>query len=139
MSTKDHPNNAPGVPMKFPVWSRTSRSKYINPMIRPIARHMPGVAVIGIAAVNLGPSTRRWCQHRQDKVLAILLAARQNRQERAGRGEADIHVARQDLHLVNPESSTRRDRRPIASAYRSRGRTPRRRSFRRRHLLIPGP
>ena len=35
MSAKDHPNNAPGVPMVFPVWVENFQVKYVNPVIKP--------------------------------------------------------------------------------------------------------
>ncbi|MCA2330051.1 nitroreductase family deazaflavin-dependent oxidoreductase, partial [Mycobacterium avium] len=33
MSAKDHPNNAPGVPMVFPVWFENLQVKYLNSAI----------------------------------------------------------------------------------------------------------
>ena len=38
MSRKDHHNNAPGVPMLFPVWFEKWQTKYFNPAVKPIAR-----------------------------------------------------------------------------------------------------
>lgn len=105
MSTKDHPNNAPGVPMKFPVWFENFQIKYINPMVRPIARYMPGVAVIKHRGRKSGTVYETVVSaYRQDKVLAILLAHGKTNWVKnvLAAGEADIHVARQDLHLVNP-------------------------------------
>lgn len=105
MSTKDHPNNAPGVPMKFPVWFENFQIKYINPMIRPIARYMPGVAVIQHRGRKSGTAYETVVSaYRQDKVLAILLAHGKTNWVKnvLAAGETDIHVARQDLHLVNP-------------------------------------
>ncbi|MGD1284003.1 nitroreductase family deazaflavin-dependent oxidoreductase [Mycobacterium seoulense] len=46
MSRKEHPNNAPGVPMLFPVWFENLQVKYLNKAIKPIARFMPGTATI---------------------------------------------------------------------------------------------
>ena len=37
MSAKDHPNNAPGVPMLFPVWFERFQLKYLNRAVKPIA------------------------------------------------------------------------------------------------------
>lgn len=37
MSAKDHPNNAPGVPMVFPLWLERLQVKYINRALKPIA------------------------------------------------------------------------------------------------------
>ena len=41
MSRKDHPNNAPGVPMIFPVWLENWQTKSFNPAVKPIARYLP--------------------------------------------------------------------------------------------------
>ena len=30
MRTQDHPNNSPGVPMKFPVWFENFQIKYLS-------------------------------------------------------------------------------------------------------------
>lgn len=46
MSAKDHPNNAPGVPMVFPLWLERLQVKYINRALKPIARYLPGTATI---------------------------------------------------------------------------------------------
>ena len=46
MRAKDHPNNAPGVPMIFPPVVERLQVKYFNPMIKPIARFLPGMATI---------------------------------------------------------------------------------------------
>src|ERR1700739_752569 len=34
MSAKHHPNNAPGLPMLFPVWLDRWQMKYMNPVMR---------------------------------------------------------------------------------------------------------
>ena len=46
MSAKDHPNNAPGVPMVYPPAFERLQIKYMNPLVKRIARVMPGVAKI---------------------------------------------------------------------------------------------
>src|SRR5581483_1966497 len=40
MSAKDHPNNAPGVPMLFPPWFERFQVKYFNPAVKPFARYL---------------------------------------------------------------------------------------------------
>ena len=45
-SRQDHPNNAAGVPMIFPVWLENFQIKYLNPIIRPVAKYLPGMAII---------------------------------------------------------------------------------------------
>jgi hypothetical protein len=39
MSTKHHPNNAPGLPMLFPAWLDRWQMKYMNP-VASRARHL---------------------------------------------------------------------------------------------------
>ena len=46
MSAKDHPNNAPGVPMVYPPTFERLQIKYMNPLVKRISRFMPGVATI---------------------------------------------------------------------------------------------
>ncbi len=105
MSTTDHPNNVPGVPMKFPVWLENFQIKYINPMIRPVAKYMPGVAVITHRGRKSGtPYETVVSAYRKDDVLAILLAHGKTNWVKnvLAAGEADIRVARKDLSLINP-------------------------------------
>ena len=45
-SRNEHPNNAPGVPMKFPPLVERLQIKYFNPMMRPLARFLPTFAVV---------------------------------------------------------------------------------------------
>ena len=105
MSTKDHPNNAPGVPMKVPVWAENFQIKYLNPIIQPIAKYLPGMAIITHRGRTSGPSTRQsspptaratpWSIlliHGKTNWVKNILAA----------GEADIRIRGKDLHLVNP-------------------------------------
>jgi deazaflavin-dependent oxidoreductase (nitroreductase family) len=105
MRRAEHPNNAPGVPMVFPPWFENIQVKYFNPLIKPFARVMPGMATIkhrgrksgrqyetivtayrkgGVVAIALGHGKTDWVKN--------VLAA----------GEADLHLVRRDLHLVNP-------------------------------------
>jgi hypothetical protein len=46
MSAKDHPNNAPGMPMLFPPWLDRLQMKYMNPGVRRLAPHLPWFAVL---------------------------------------------------------------------------------------------
>ena len=105
MKAAEHPNNAPGVPMVFPPWFEKLQVKYFNPAVKPFARLMPGMATIkhrgrksgrqyetivtayrkgGVLAIALGHGKTDWVKN--------VLAA----------GEADLHLVRRDLHLVNP-------------------------------------
>ena len=105
MSTKDHPNNAPGVPMRFPVWFENFQIKYINPVLSPVAKHLPGMAVIKHRGRTSGKNYETVVTaYRKDKTLSILLPHGKTNWVKniLAAGEADIHVARRDLHLVNP-------------------------------------
>ena len=59
MRTEDHPNNAPGVPMIYPPWFENFQVKYFNPMIKPLARYMPGLRRSSIAAASPVSRTKR--------------------------------------------------------------------------------
>ena len=75
MSTKDHPNNAPGVPMVFPVWFENLQIKYLNPALKPIARYLPGTATITHRGRTSGkPYKTIVTTYRKGNVLAIALA-----------------------------------------------------------------
>lgn len=77
MSAKDHPNNAPGVPMVFPLWLERLQVKYINRALKPIARYLPGTATIEHRGRKSGkPYQTIVTAYRKDGVLAIALAPR---------------------------------------------------------------
>lgn len=105
MRAEDHPNNAPGVPMKFPVWLENFQIKYINPMAVPLARVMPGITVIthtgrksgrrletAVSAYRKGDTVAIMLMHGKTNWVKNILAA----------GQADLRLGRHDLHLVNP-------------------------------------
>jgi len=105
MPAKDHPNDVPGVPMKFPVWLENFQIKYVNPMIRPVAKYMPGVAVIKHRGRKSGTAFETVVSaYRKGDVLAILLAHGKTNWVKniLATGEADIRLGRHDLHLINP-------------------------------------
>lgn len=105
MATKDHPNNAPGVPMKFPVWFENLQIKYFNPAVKPLAKYMPGMSVVKhrgrtsgtqyetvVSAFRKGDTIAIMLGHGKTNWVKNILAA----------GEADIRHGRHDLHLINP-------------------------------------
>jgi deazaflavin-dependent oxidoreductase (nitroreductase family) len=104
-SRKDHPNNAPGVPMLFPVRLEQLQIKYINPVLRPLSKRMPGFAVIKHRGRTTGKEYETIVTaYRKGTVLAIgLMHGKTNWVKNVlAAGEANIHVARKDLHLTNP-------------------------------------
>jgi deazaflavin-dependent oxidoreductase (nitroreductase family) len=102
---EDHPNNAPGVPMVFPVAVEKFQVKYINPVIKPFARFLPGMATIK----HHGRKSRKPYEtvvtaYRKGNVLAIALAHGKTDWVKnvLAAGEADVHFIRRDVHIVNP-------------------------------------
>ena len=105
MRAADHPNNVPGVPMKFPVWFENLQIKYINPIAVPLARFMPGVTVITHRGRKSGRRLETAVSaYRKGDVVAIMLAHGKTNWVKniLAAGEADIRIGRRDLHLVNP-------------------------------------
>ncbi len=104
-SRKDHPNNAPGVPMLFPPWVERLQIKYVNPLLRPLSKRLPGFAVITHRGRTSGKQYETIVTaYRKGDVLAIGLAHGKTNWVKnvLAAGEADIRMRGKDLHLVNP-------------------------------------
>jgi deazaflavin-dependent oxidoreductase (nitroreductase family) len=102
---EDHPNNAPGVPMMFPVWVENFQVKYFNPMIKPFARFMPGMAIIKHRGRKSGKTYETVVTaYRKGNMLAIALGHGKTDWVKnvLAAGEADLHFIRRDVHLTNP-------------------------------------
>jgi deazaflavin-dependent oxidoreductase (nitroreductase family) len=100
-----HPNNTPGVPMVFPVWFENLQVKYLNSLIKPFARFMPGLSTIKHRGRTSGkPYETIVTAYRHGNVLAIALAHGNTAWVKnvLAAGEADLHFIRRDVHLVNP-------------------------------------
>lgn len=106
MSAKDqHPNNAPGIPMVFPVWFENIQVKYLNPVLKPIARYLPGAATIEHRGRKSGkPYKTIITAYRKGDVLAIALGHGKTDWVKnvLAAGEADVHFTRRSVHLTNP-------------------------------------
>ena len=104
MSRKNHPNNAPGVPMAFPVWFENLQIKYLNRAVKPIARYLPGTATITHRGRTSGkPYETIVTTYRKGNVLAIALAHGKTNWVKnvLAAGEADVRFGRREVHLVN--------------------------------------
>ncbi len=104
MSRKNHANNAPGVPMVFPVWFENLQVKYLNRAVKPIARFLPGTATITHTGRTSGkPYETIVTTYRKGNVLAIALAHGKTNWVKnvLAAGEADVHFGRRSVHLVN--------------------------------------
>ena len=105
MRSDEHPNNAPGVPMKFPVWLENFQIRYINPVAVPIARFTPGITVITHRGRKSGRrlQTAVSAYRRGDRVAIMLMHGKTNWVKNIlAAGEAELRLGRKDLHLVNP-------------------------------------
>src|SRR6195256_4919977 len=103
-SRKEHPNNAPGVPMVYPVAMENFQVKYFNPLIKPFARFM-GMATIKHRGRKSGkPYETIVSPYRKGNLLAISLGHGKTDwvKNMLAAGEADVHFKRRDVHLVNP-------------------------------------
>ena len=106
MSAKDHPNNAPGVPMVFPPWFERFQIKYFNPAVKPIARFLPGTATIKHRGRTSGtPYETIITPYRKGNVLAIALGHGKTNWVKnvLAAGEADVQFSRNRVvHITNP-------------------------------------
>jgi deazaflavin-dependent oxidoreductase (nitroreductase family) len=101
---EDHPNNAPGVPMLFPVAAENFQVKYFNPLIKPFARFLPGMATIKHRGRKSGkPYETIVTAYRKGNTVAIALAHGKTDWVKnvLAAGEADLHFTGKDVHLTN--------------------------------------
>src|SRR3954451_24654602 len=105
MSPRDqHPNNAPGIPMVYPVWFENIQVKYINPALKPIARYLPGTATIEHRGRKSGKTYKTIVSaYRKGNTLAIALGHGKTDWVKnvLAAGEADVHFIRRQLHITN--------------------------------------
>ena len=106
MSAKDHPNNAPGIPMVFPPWFERFQIKYFNPALKPIVRYLPGTATIKHRGRTSGkPYETIVTTYRKGNTLAIALGHGKTNWVKnvLAAGEADVEFSRnRSAHLINP-------------------------------------
>lgn len=105
MSAKDHPNNAPGVPMRFPPLVERLQVKYMNPVVKRVARFLPTFAIIKHHGRKSGKEYQTVVNaYRKGSVLAIMLGHGKTDWVKnvLAAGEADVHLFRREVHIVNP-------------------------------------
>lgn len=105
MSAKDHPNNAPGIPMVYPPWFENLQVKYLNRAIKPFARFLPGTGTIEHRGRTSGkPYQTIVTTYRKDNVLAIALGHGKTDWVKnvLAAGQADLRFARSQVHIINP-------------------------------------
>jgi deazaflavin-dependent oxidoreductase (nitroreductase family) len=105
MSTNNHPNNAPGLPILFPAWLDRWQMKYMNPVVRRVARFLPTFAVVKHRGRKSGtPFETVVNAYRKGNVLAVLLGHGNTDWVKnvLAAGEADLKVHRREVHITNP-------------------------------------
>jgi len=104
-SRKEHPNNAPGVPMIFPVAFENFQVKYFNPMIKPFSRFLPGMSTITHRGRKSGKSYETIVTaYAKGNTLAIALGHGKTDWVKnvLAAGEAELRFTRRVVHLTNP-------------------------------------
>lgn len=105
MSAKNRPNDVPGVPMRFPPLVDRLQVKYMNPVVRPLAKYLPGFATIRHRGRKSGKQYETVVNaYRKGDVLAVMLGHGKTDWVRnvLAAGEADVHLFRSDVHITNP-------------------------------------
>src|SRR4030081_1279780 len=91
--------------MVFLALGERLQIKYVNPIIRPFARYLPGMATIKHRGRKSGKTYETIVTaYRKGNLLAIALGHGKTDWVRnvLAAGEADVHFIRRDVHLVNP-------------------------------------
>ena len=91
--------------MVYPPWLERVQIKYLNPMIKPLARFLPGFAIIRHRGRKSGKAFETIVTtYRKGNVLAIGLVHGKTDWVKnvLAAGEADVHFTRRDVHLTNP-------------------------------------
>jgi deazaflavin-dependent oxidoreductase (nitroreductase family) len=102
---RDHPNDAPGVPMLLPPWLERLQIRFVNPLVRPFSKRVPGFGVIKHRGRTSGKDYETIITpYRRGQVLAVGLAHGKTNWVKnvLAAGEADIQIGKESLHLVNP-------------------------------------
>ncbi|ORX08168.1 nitroreductase family deazaflavin-dependent oxidoreductase [Mycolicibacillus trivialis] len=105
MAAKNLPQSTPGVPVLFPPWLDRLQMKYMNPLVRPVARYLPGTAVIKHRGRKSGkPYETVVTTYRKGDLMAIVLGHGKADWVKnvLAAGEADVQLFRRELHLTSP-------------------------------------
>ncbi|MCH9643186.1 MAG: nitroreductase family deazaflavin-dependent oxidoreductase [Actinomycetia bacterium] len=91
--------------MLIPPQLERLQIKYINPLLRPLSKRMPGLGVIKHRGRTSGRDYETIITpYRKGQVLAVGLAHGKTNWVKnvLASGEADIQIGKKNLHLVNP-------------------------------------
>jgi deazaflavin-dependent oxidoreductase (nitroreductase family) len=101
----DRPAGNQSLPSIFPPWLDRLQIKYINPVVKPLARFLPGASVIKHRGRNSGKAYQTVVTtYRKGNVLAIALGHGKTDWAKnvLAAGEAEVRLFRREVHITNP-------------------------------------
>lgn len=105
MSAQDQPKGAQDFPVIFPPWLDRLQIKYMNPVVKKVARFLPGTSIIKHRGRKSGkPYETVVTTYRKGNLLAIALGHGKAEWVKnvLAAGDADVRLSRRDLHITNP-------------------------------------
>lgn len=105
MAVDKSAGDASKLPVVFPPWLDRLQTKYMNPVVKPLSRFLPGTSVIKHRGRKSGkPYETVVTTYRKGGVLAVALGHGKADWVRnvLAAGEADVRLFRTELHLTNP-------------------------------------
>ncbi|OBI52057.1 nitroreductase [Mycobacterium kyorinense] len=105
MSATDRPNDDAKLPVIFPPWLDRLQIKYMNPVVKKVARFLPGTSIIKHRGRKSGkPYETVVTTYRKGNLLAIALGHGKADWVKnvLAAGEADLRISRREVHLTNP-------------------------------------
>lgn len=105
MSAQDQPESTASLPSIFPPWLDRLQIKYMNPVVKRVARFMPGTSIIKHRGRTSGkPYETVVTTYRKGNLLTIALGHGKTDWVKnvLAAGEADVHLSRRDVHITNP-------------------------------------
>ncbi|MGV0748700.1 nitroreductase family deazaflavin-dependent oxidoreductase [Mycolicibacter heraklionensis] len=93
------------LPAVFPAWVDRLQIKYVNPVVKPLSKFIPGTSVITHRGRKSGkPYQTVVTTYRKGNMLAIALGHGKTDWVKnvMAAGEADVQLSRRQVHVVNP-------------------------------------
>lgn len=105
MASDKGADNSSTLPAVFPAWMDRLQIKYMNPVVKPLSKFIPGASVISHRGRKSGKVySTVVTSYRKGDMLAIALGHGRTDWVKnvLAAGEADIRLFRRELHLTNP-------------------------------------
>lgn len=104
MAANSDQNNNANLPAVFPPWMDRWQIKYMNPVVKRVARFLPGASVIKHRGRKSGkPYETVVTTYRKGNQLAIALGHGRADWVKnvVAAGEADVRILRREVHITN--------------------------------------